>query len=257
MTPNSDNRSKTAAFLTHELRAPLTSILCALKLLQEQEGNAVESPSNHLLEVALRNAERLNLLIDDVMDSSKIQAGRMRMKPCASDPTRIACDTVLFLQPWAEHKRITLSVRASGNLPQVLTDSKRTVQALTNLISNALKFTPEGGAIVVSVERGTRDLAGSVVFSVSDTGPGLSPDEVKSVFRYFVQGKKGAQREDGTGLGLPLARSFVEILGGMMWAESTPGKGATFRFTLPQVIGDAGRPVPASCGAHANTKARP
>ncbi len=245
--------AKTAAFLTHELRAPLTAILCALQIIKE-EGS--DGGNNGLLDTALQNAERLNRLIDDVMDSSKIQAGRLKMKPLASNPMKIAQETAISLQPWAKRQKISLRVKAEKNLPNVLTDAKRTMQALTNLISNAIKFTPAGGDITVSVERGTRDLAGSVVFSVTDTGPGLSPEELKSVFRYFIQGKKGVEREDGTGLGLPLARSFIEMLGGMMWAESNPG-GATFKFTLPQVIGAEGNQAPASSSVPANTTSRP
>ncbi|PCI40121.1 MAG: hypothetical protein COB53_01960 [Elusimicrobia bacterium] len=252
-----ENNSKTAAFLTHELRSPLTSILCSLQLMKEEAAQGNTQNQAMLLDAALRNAERLNLLIDDVMDDSKIQAGRMKMKATAIDPLEIVRETALSLQPWALRRKIGLTVKAGKQLPLVQTDAKRTLQALTNLISNALKFTPEGGNITISVDRGIRDQSGMVVFSVTDTGPGLSQDEVQSVFRYFVQGKKGEERNDGTGLGLPLARSFIEMLGGMMWAESTPGMGAAFRFTLPQAIGDAESPTPASSSVRANTTSRP
>jgi signal transduction histidine kinase len=254
---------KTAAFLTHELRAPLTAILCALELMKE-ETEASGEGKGPMLEAALRNARRLNALIDDVMDSSKIQAGRMRMKPRPCDPLEIVRETAVSMRPWAARQKISLIVNGDRDLPPVLTDCRRTVQAMTNLVSNALKFTPEGGSITIKIERGAREFAGSVLFSVTDTGPGLSPEEAKSVFRYFVQGEKGAEREDGTGLGLPLARSFVEMLGGMMWAESAPGRGATFRFTLPQALpdakkatADAARRVPASSAVPANTTDRP
>ncbi|MEE8424578.1 MAG: ATP-binding protein [Elusimicrobiota bacterium] len=168
---------KTAAYLTHELRAPLRALQYALELLKGE--------------------------------LDKGASGR---------------------------KSVRLSLRVKRGCPRITGDPKRIIQVLTNLLSNALKFTPAGGEIEVGAAPGERDDAGCVVFSVRDTGCGISPEDLRRVFRYFVQVGSPEQKAEGTGLGLPLARSLVEIQGGRMWAESEPGKGSMFYFTIPAAL---------------------
>jgi len=223
---------KTAAYLTHELRAPLTAIRCALELIEE-ESQALGPDARTCLGVAMRNAERLKGLIDDILDLSKIQAGRMQLFPVPADPAAIVKEAVESLQPWAKKRGIRLDAEAAEGCPEVSAEPRRVVQVLTNLISNAIKFTPKGGSVVVRAEAGRRDDAGYAVFSVKDTGPGIPEEDQGRLFRFFCQAGSAGQRAEGTGLGLALSRSLVEIQGGTMHLESRLGEGSTFSFTLP------------------------
>jgi signal transduction histidine kinase len=223
---------KTAAYLTHELRAPLTSIRCALELLSEEAGGLTPD-SKECLAVARRNVERLKGLIDDILDLSKVQAGRMRLFPVPADPAALVREAVESLQPWARKRGVVLSAEAAEGCPKVSAEPRRVVQILTNLISNAIKFTPAGGSITVRAEAGRRDDAGYGVFSVSDTGCGIHEEDQGRLFRFFCQAGTAEQRSEGTGLGLALSRSLVEIQGGTMRLESRVGEGSTFSFTLP------------------------
>ena len=228
---------KKAAYLTHELRAPLTSIICALEVMKERAEAAVKEQSNEedkaMLSVALRNAERLNRLIDDILDLCKIQNGIMKLVAVPCDCVAVAMETVEDMMPWAKHKGLKLTLKAEEACPAVFIDPRRTGQILTNLISNAIKFTPSGGSIEVAIEAGRREHAGFVIVSVRDTGIGISPQDKAQIFRYFVQAGPPESRKDGSGLGLALARSMTQIQGGEMWAESRLGAGSTFFFTLP------------------------
>ncbi|HNW43677.1 MAG TPA: ATP-binding protein, partial [Elusimicrobiales bacterium] len=126
----------------------------------------------------------------------------------------------------------------------------RTAQSLTNLISNALKFTPQGGSIEITAEEGAAKHSGFVVVSVKDTGCGIAPEDILKVFGYFVQVGPQGNRPEGSGLGLSLARSMVELQGGTMWVTSRPGEGSTFSFTLPLFVPGTG-PAPAADAAAA------
>ena len=221
---------KTAAYLTHELRAPLTAVRCALELMRDGGDPATDA---EVLEIALRNVERLAGLIDDILETSQLQTGRLPLSARPLDSGDAARDAVTALLPWADRKGVRLAVVRESDLPAIAADPKRLTQVMTNLISNALKFTPAGGRVEVSVRRGRRDRAGSVVFCVRDTGPGISKEEQGRLFRYFSQGEAGKAAGGGTGLGLAIARAMVELMGGSMWLESEPGRGAGFYFTLP------------------------
>lgn len=223
---------KTAAYLTHELRAPLTAMRCALELIGEERA-ALSPQARECLAVAARNAERLKGLIDDILDLSKIQAGRMRLFPVPADPAALVQEAVECLQPWARRKGIRLCAEAAEGCPKVCAEPRRVVQVLTNLLSNAIKFTPAGGSVTVRAEAGRRDDAGYAVFSVKDTGPGIPEEDQGRLFRFFCQAGSAGQRAEGTGLGLALSRSLVELQGGTMRLESRVGEGSTFSFTLP------------------------
>ncbi len=223
----------TSGYLTHELRAPLTAIRCSLELILDDGSSGLKPQDREILEVALRNARKLNLLIDDIMQLSKIQTGRMAIAAAPVDPIELVRETVGDLAPWLRRKGLKISVKTPLSCPKVQADKRWTVQSLTNLISNAIKFTPEGGSIDVSLEEGAGDNAGFVVISVSDTGCGIAPEDIRKIFGYFVQVGPQDQRKEGSGLGLSLARSMAEIQGGSMWVTSRLGEGATFSFTVP------------------------
>jgi len=128
---------------------------------------------------------------------------------------------------------LTIKVTAPDTCPSVFVDQRRTAQSLINLISNAIKFTPAGGSLEVSVEPGVKEHEGFVLISVKDTGCGIAPADIGKVFGYFVQVGPADKQAEGTGLGLSLARSMVEIQGGTMWVTSKVGEGSKFSFTVP------------------------
>ncbi|MBI5243729.1 MAG: HAMP domain-containing histidine kinase [Elusimicrobia bacterium] len=230
-----DLEQKTTAYLTHELRAPLTAIRCALDLIQEADERLTPESREYLV-VAQRNAERLKRLIDDILDLSKLQAGRMSLFPLPCDPGGMLREAVESLRPWALKKGISLSAECGEGCPVAEADPRRIVQILTNLISNAIKFTPEGGKIAVRAESGRRDDAGYAVFSVRDTGCGIPEAEVAGLFRFFSQAGSAKMRAEGTGLGLALSRALVEMHGGDIRVQSRPGEGSLFSFTIPAHI---------------------
>jgi len=230
MRPDKDHLA--SGYLTHELRAPLTSIRCGLEIFMAGHPDLSEG-DRKLLTIALKNVSKLNLLINDIMDLSKIQAGRMPLFPAPADPADLIRETADEMESWVRNSGLELRVSAPGACPPVLADRRRTSQALTNLVSNAIKFTPKGGSITITAEEGTGRDAGFAVFSVKDTGCGISPEDQRKVFGYFVQVGTPEKRAEGTGLGLALARSMIELQGGLMWLVSKPGEGSTFKFTLP------------------------
>lgn len=241
----------TSGYLTHELRAPLTAIRCALEVFLNKNDGALQEDDRRILAIALRNTTKLNLLINDIMELSKIQTGRLQMFPVETDPAGLVLEAAEEMSSWVQRASLTLTVTVQENCPKIFADRRRTAQSLTNLISNALKFTQQGGSIAVAVEAGKIKHAGFVVISVRDTGCGIAPEDILKVFGYFVQVGAQAKHSEGSGLGLSLARSMVELQGGTMWVTSRPGEGSTFCFTLPVFVPgmelsapDSGSPAP-------------
>ena len=221
------------AHMTHELRAPLSSIRAALEILQGEVGPKVKEEDNKMLATAIKNSDRLADLINSILDFSKIESGQMTVYPKKDDPERIGREAVESLGPWAAKKRIALTFAPDPQLPPVSADFQRTVQILVNLLSNALKFTPVGGRISVGAKAAARGKEKFIQFSVTDSGCGIKKEDQKKVFEKFVQIASGDMHVGGTGLGLAIAKALVHLQLGKMWVESEEGKGATFFFTLP------------------------
>ena len=225
------------AHVTHELRAPLSSIKAALEILEGEVAGKIKEDEARMLQTAMKNSDRLADLINSILDFSKIESGQMQVYPKKADAERIAREGVDSLAAWASKKRVQLSLAATPDLPPIVADSPRTVQVVINLLSNAIKFTPVGGSITVRVgaPAGAANFANErfVQFSVTDTGPGIPKAEQKRIFEKFVQIASGEMHVGGTGLGLAIAKALVHLQGGKMWVESEPGRGATFLFTLP------------------------
>ena len=221
------------AHVTHELRAPLSSIRAALEILQGQFANKIEEDETRMLNTALKNSDRLADMINSILDFSKIESGQMEVFTKPSDAAKIAQDAVDSLQPWAQKKRIELTLSTPEGLPVVEADAARTVQVIINLLSNAIKFTPAGGKITVKLAKRAEGNQGFVEYAVTDTGPGIAKEEQGKIFEKFVQIAAGETHIGGTGLGLSIAKALVHLQKGKMWIESELGQGATFLFTLP------------------------
>ncbi len=228
------------ATMTHELRSPLTSIKAALEILNREA--AKEDSSHGILNTAIRNTERLNSIITDILDFSKLQSGKLVFHQENAAAEEIAAEAVESMKAWANSKGVILSVRSAQGVPHVYADKRRTVQVLINLISNSIKFTPQGGTIEVSTDAGQDSLDGFTFFSVKDSGCGIKKEDQAKVFEKFVQVASG-EKVGGTGLGLAITKAMVVMQSGRITIESEPGRGATFRVAMPVYKGQGEQPV--------------
>ena len=215
---------------SHELRTPLTSIGMSIKLLLERTMEKLNEKERQLLLAAHEDLQRLKTLVNNLLDLSKIEAGKMEMEFENISLHTLCENAVGVLKSQIDSKRICLTLDLSQNLPRVKADANKITWVLTNLISNALHYTESGGYIRVSAEH----LGPYVHVSVSDNGPGI-PFEVQSkIFDKFVQ-IKSDKALGGSGLGLTICKEIVRAHGGTIWVDSIPGEGSTFTFTLPTV----------------------
>lgn len=175
------------------------------------------------------NVERLTRMINDLLDLSRIEAGKVELHLGTVCMRDLVTDVVEGFQRAATQKGIALRTTFSSELPTIQGDRDKLLQVLTNLIQNAIKFTARGE---VRVDSQVRD-DGYLQITVSDTGSGIPPHELERMFERFYRGESVPTEDRGSGLGLPIAKSLVELHGGRIWAESTPGQGSRFSFTLP------------------------
>ncbi|MBI5881966.1 MAG: PAS domain S-box protein [Elusimicrobia bacterium] len=219
--------------VNHELRNPLTLIVGGLRILADQRADI---PPEQLkwLDMIERNTSHLQRMIEDLLELTRSETGKLAMSPRAVDIAALASQIVSDFQSSAASKRLTLKSRIPAGLPPALMDPIRYRQILGNLIDNALKFTPEGGEIKVAVSRAEDD---SLETSVADTGLGIPEKDVPKLFEHLFQASSNFElRRKGLGLGLYICKSLVSRQGGRIWVESRPGKGSTFRFTLPATV---------------------
>jgi signal transduction histidine kinase len=217
--------------MSHELRTPLNAIIGFSEVLREQMFGELNERQLEYLDDVLLAARHLLSLINDVLDLSKVEAGRMELE-LSDVSVPEALETGLTMQEErAREGRITLGLTTDPAEIVVQADERKLRQILFNLLSNAVTFTPPGGRVDVSAHLRN----GVVEVAVADTGSGIAPEDQELIFEEFLQahGNGDGARAEGTGLGLPLARRFIELHGGRLWVESAPGKGSTFRFTLP------------------------
>jgi signal transduction histidine kinase len=221
-------KSEFVSMVSHELRTPLTSIQGYAELTLEDEQLAEEHRDS--LTLVKKNADRLLGLINDLLDLSRIEAGRLDLRQTSLDLARLIPEVAGSLRPLIEAKRQRLRLDLSQELPPVWADADRVTQILTNLISNAHKYTLVEGSIMVAARQDDR----FVRVDVSDTGIGLSPEDQAKLFtRYFRAHDRSPQAVSGTGLGLVITRLLVELHGGRITMSSAPGQGSTFSFSLP------------------------
>ncbi|NNN04719.1 MAG: HAMP domain-containing histidine kinase [Elusimicrobia bacterium] len=236
-------RQVQAAYLAHELRAPVTSIRLGLEGLSEGAVDRLTDDERQMLDIAIRNTLRLEGLVNDIMDYSKLAAGRMEVAKEPCDARALVDEAVDAMRAAATARGVRLVRDAAPGLPRCSAESRRVVQVLVNLLSNAIKHSPQRGVVSVSVREGTREHAGTLLFRVKDTGPGIDAADLERVFGLFEQAGGTVKKSEGTGLGLTLSRAMVELHGGRIWAESWKGCGATFCFTIPVAASDLSRPV--------------
>jgi signal transduction histidine kinase len=231
------HKSEFLANVSHELRTPLNAIIGFSEVLGERMFGELNEKQAEYTEDILSSGRHLLSLINDILDLSKIEAGRMELELTKFDLPQAVENALILVRERATRLGITLHRMIDKRLGDFVGDERKVKQILLNLLSNAIKFTPEGGRIEVSGVWTN----GAVEISVSDTGIGIAPEDQGTIFEEFRQvGNDYAQKREGTGLGLTLTRRFVEMHGGKIWVKSELGKGSTFTFTLPE------RPWPAS-----------
>lgn len=220
-------RDEMLGIVSHDLRNPISAIgMCARVLEDNAPTNSSEQAA--LLGTIRESAAWANRLIQDLLDVASIERGQLSLKTRPEDPAQVVLQALHMFEVEAEQHEIALTARVPTNLPLVQADSGRIVQVLGNLLRNAIKFTPRGGAITVGADPSDK----RVTFSVHDTGTGISADQQARVFDRYWHSSDGA-RTRGTGLGLSIAKGIVDAHGGRIWVDSVPGEGSTFAFTVP------------------------
>ncbi len=226
----SQHKSEFLANMSHELRTPLNAIIGFSEVLLERMFGDVNEKQTEYLQDILSSGQHLLSLINDILDLSKIEAGRMELALAPFHLPQALENAVILVKERAARHGITLKLDVDPRLGDLVGDERKIKQVLLNLLSNAVKFTPEGGWI--SLKAVQADVA--VEIAVSDTGIGIAPEDQGAIFEEFRQvGSDYARKQEGTGLGLTLTKKFVEMHGGRIWVESAVGRGSTFTFTLP------------------------
>jgi histidine kinase len=214
--------------VSHELRTPLTAIKGSMEGLMD----GILPPTDETFQQVHAEAERLNRLVNDLQELSRVEAHAYQLDIRPVDATTLVRTVTKRLSPHAESKRITLDFELPPDLPHVLAGEDRAVQVLTNLTGNALQYTPEGGRVTIFAKRSSN----KIQFSIRDTGIGIPPEHISHIFDRFYRVDKSRSRQagGGSGIGLTIARALIEAHGGRIWVESAGERqGSIFAFTLP------------------------
>jgi signal transduction histidine kinase len=225
----SQHKSEFLANMSHELRTPLNAIIGFSEVLSERMFGELNEKQEEYLKDIYASGQHLLSLINDILDLSKIEAGKMDLEVSDFDLPATIDNALMLVRERAARRDIELQRAVDERLGQIQGDERKIRQVLLNLLSNAIKFTPQGGRIDVRAKR----VNGFIEVSVSDTGVGIAPGDQDAVFEEFRQVGTAAKKVEGTGLGLALSRKFIELHGGKIWVRSEVGKGSTFTFTVP------------------------
>jgi two-component system, NtrC family, sensor kinase len=225
----SQHKSEFLANMSHELRTPLNAIIGFSEVLGERMFGELNEKQDEYLKDIHASGQHLLSLINDILDLSKIEAGRMELDLGTFDLPNVIDTAVLLIRERAGRRGIVLQVATDEGLGEMHGDERKIKQVLLNLLANAIKFTPEGGRIEIRA----KPVNGSVEVSVTDTGVGIAPEDQEAIFEEFRQVGTADKKVEGTGLGLALSRKFIELHGGRIWVESQVGAGSTFTFTIP------------------------
>lgn len=238
---NDQQRRELLANVSHDLRTPLASMQGYLELLLIRQGSLAPEEARNYVEVAAKHCERLSKLVRDLFELTKLEANEIRLEPEAFPITELAQDVAQKYQLGAEQRGVGLDARVVEPVPPVRADIGKIERVLENLIENALRHTPRGGSIRILVS--ARE--GRVQVAVSDTGQGIAPEHLDSVFDRYYRASRGEESDGGhAGLGLAISKRIVDLHGGSMRVESRLGAGSTFSFDLPAAT-DRRTPNPA------------
>lgn len=238
----SANRAKSEflANMSHELRTPLNAIIGFSEMLQDQTFGELSKKQLRYVENVLGSGRHLLQLINDILDLSKVEAGKMELELSEFDFSTVLSDLEVIARGLANKKHVQFDIECPDESPTITGDPRRLKQVVFNLIGNAIKFTPEGGKVLVKCELAEFSSsdpvnAGMLQLSVTDSGIGVALDDQERIFKSFEQADSSlARQHEGTGLGLPLSRRLIEMHGGRLWMESEgEGKGSTFTFEVP------------------------
>ncbi|MEO7197754.1 MAG: ATP-binding protein, partial [Solirubrobacterales bacterium] len=225
----SRHKSEFLASMSHVLRTPLNAVLGFSEVLLERMFGDINERQEEYLRDIHGSGQHLLELLNEILDLSKVEAGRMDLEYSSFDLRSLMELAASMLRERAVLHGIDLTIETADDVGSVYVDELRLKQVLLNLITNAVKFTGDGGSVVVrALREGTE-----ILITVTDTGIGVPEADRERIFESFQQGGRGSSREEGTGLGLTLSRRIVELLGGRMWLETEVGRGSTFVFSLP------------------------
>jgi signal transduction histidine kinase len=225
----SQHKSEFLANMSHELRTPLNAVIGFSEVLLDRMFGDVNEKQDEYLKDIHASGQHLLSLINDILDLSKIEAGKMELELSDFDLPMTIDNALMLIRERAVRRSIALNTAVDERVGQVHADERKIRQVLLNLLSNAIKFTPEGGRIHVAA----RSVNESIEVSVTDTGVGIAPEDQEAVFEEFRQVGTAEKKVEGTGLGLALSRKFIELHGGRIWVKSQVGAGSTFTFTVP------------------------
>jgi CheY-like chemotaxis protein len=215
--------------MSHELRTPLNAVIGFSEVLLDRMFGEINERQEEYLRDILSSGRHLLELINDVLDLSKVEAGQMVLEPSTFEvSSALEWASALHRERAAAHA-ITVTSEVAEDVGTIEADERQFRQVVLNLVANAVKFTPDGGSVSINACRDGTELN----VTVTDTGIGVAPEDQERIFETFQQGRRGAPKEEGTGLGLTLCRKIVALFGGRMWLESTPGVGSTFGFSVP------------------------
>jgi signal transduction histidine kinase/CheY-like chemotaxis protein len=232
----SNHKSEFLASMSHELRTPLNAVIGFSEVLLERMFGEINERQEEYLRDIWNSGRHLLELLNEILDLSKVEAGRMTLDPTVFSVAGALEYTLAMVRERAAVHAITISVDIADEVGDIEADELRFKQVVLNLLSNAVKFTPDGGKVWVRADRKDAEL----IVTVADTGIGVPPEDQEKIFDSFQQGGRGPAREEGTGLGLTLCRRIVGLFGGRMWLESTVGVGSTFGFAIPAVARSTG-----------------
>ena len=225
----SHHKSEFLANMSHELRTPLNAISGFSQVLRKRMHGEINAKQEEYLDEILASSRDLLTLIDDILDLSKVEAGQVELEVAPFSLPAALERVLVVVGEQAARGELRMSLASDSGIDTVVGDERRIRQVVLNLLWNAIKFTPAGGAVDVSATR----RAGEVRVSVTDTGPGIAAEDQARIFEEFQQAAAGKEQREGTGLGLALSKRLVELHGGRIWVDSELGKGSSFMFTLP------------------------
>jgi signal transduction histidine kinase len=238
-----DAKSEFVSFVAHELKNPMTSIKGYTELLAKGAVGSITDMQANFLATIHSNVERMSTLVSDLNDNSKIEAGRLRLDFKDIELAGVVDEVMRSTKRQLEDKKQSTNLQIPSKLPKIWADPIRLAQIIVNLVSNANKYTPESGIITIGAEKSANqwDPGGAAVVVhiwVKDNGIGISLEDQKKIFQKFFRSDDSKARESpGTGLGLNITRSLIEMMGGRVWFESEFRQGTTFHFTVPVAEG--------------------